>query len=135
MLDTTLSFSPDDLVFKVEIKETMPTPRLNEFIQQERQRGSQRIPFYQVEKHQRTSNAFSVFILTLMGVAVSMRRVRGGRYWPLAFGMATSAVFFLFMRFSTTFATNAGLHPVLACWLPNVVFSIAALIMLRAAPK
>jgi lipopolysaccharide export system permease protein len=134
-LDTSLGFTPADLVFKVEVKESMSTPELNQFVEKERTRGSERIPYYQVEKHQRTSNAFSVFILTLMGVAVSMRRVRGGRYWPLAFGIAMSAIFFLFMRFSTTFATNAGLHPLLACWLPNVVFGIMALIMLRAAPK
>jgi len=134
-LDTILGFTPADFVFKIEIKESMRTPALNKFIERERLRGSERIPFYLVEKYQRTSNAFSIMILTLMGVSVSMRRVRGGRWWPLAFGFAMSALFFLTMRFSTTFATNAGLPPLIACWLPNVLFAIAAVFMLRAAPK
>lgn len=134
-LDTILGFTPADLVLKVEVKESMTTPQLNRFIERERARGSGKIPFYLVEKNQRTSNAFSVFILTLMGVAVSMRRVRGGRYWAFAFGIAMSAIFFLTMRFSTTFATNAGLPPIIACWLPNAIFALLAAISLRLAPK
>lgn len=134
-LDTTFAFHPTEFTTRDNKIEAMTTPVLNKFIQEEREKGSNRIPFYEVEKHWRSSYPFATFVLTLIGVSVASRKVRGGIGWQLGIGLGISFCYILFMRISTTFATNGSLSPVIAVWLPNMIFCVVALFMLRYAPK
>jgi lipopolysaccharide export system permease protein len=134
-LDTVFAFHPSEFTTRENKIEAMTTPVLNEFIEQERLKGSSRIPFYEVEQHWRSSYPFATFVLTLIGVSVASRKVRGGIGWQLGLGLGISFCYILFMRISTTFATNGGLSPFLAVWLPNFIFSLVALVMLRNVPK
>lgn len=133
--DTILSFTPADFIRRLEVRETMDAKELNDFIDQERQRSTEMVPFYQVEKYNRTSNAFAILVLTFIGVAFSSRKKKGALGINLVFGVASSAIFILFLRFSTTFATNADLHPFIAVWIPNILFGILGIVLLRLAPK
>ena len=88
-----------------------------------------------IEKQQRFSLPFSAFILTIMGVALSSRKKRGGIGWNLAIGIALSFSYILFMRFSQMFVYTGVMPPWLAIWLPNMIFAIIAGFLYKIAPK
>ena len=134
-LDTVLEFQPTEFGVRDNKIESMLTPELNKYIEDETLKGSSSIPYYKVEKYGRTAYPFATFVLTLIGVSVASRRVRGGIGWHIGLGLTISFAYILFMRVSTTFATNGGLPPLLAVWTPNLLFAVLALFMLRSAPK
>ncbi len=134
-LDTSLDFQPSEFGVRQTKVESMQTPELNAYIEEEKLKGSSLIPFYQAEKHMRSAFPFATFILTLIGVSVASRRVRGGIGWHIGVGLLISFSYILFMQVSTTFATNGGWPASVAVWTPNVLFTILALFMLRSTPK
>jgi lipopolysaccharide export system permease protein len=134
-LDTALIFNPVGLLNQGLRIETMNYSALNEFIALERQRGAENVHFYEVEKHQRMSYPFSTFILTFIAVCIASRKKRGGMGVHLAFGLALSVVYILFMKVSTTFATNGNLSPMLAVWIPNIVFTVLSFVLYRKVQK
>jgi lipopolysaccharide export system permease protein len=134
-LDTTFNFQPAEFSKRENLTEAMQTPELNRFIADEKEKGSSLIPFYEVEKYRRTGFPFATFVLTLIGASVASRKVRGGIGWHIGLGLLISFSYILFMQVSTTFATNGGLPAAVAVWIPNVIFSILALFMLREATK
>jgi lipopolysaccharide export system permease protein len=134
-LDTLLLFTPYDFKQNLKDMETMNFKELNKFIANERLKGSETVSFYEVEKHRRLAYPFSTLVLTLIGVALSSRKVRGGIGLHLGAGITLSFSFILFMQVTTTFATNGDLHPMLAVWIPNIIFGILSIYLLRVAPK
>lgn len=134
-IDTTLNLHPSEFSRRVTNVQTLNYHELNDFIVQEQQRGAGDIEFYMVEKYQRTSLPFASFILTLIGVSLSSRKKRGGIGINLAFGFVMSFAYILFMQVSSTFATNGGFHPMLAVWMPNIIFSLIAVYLAFKAPK
>lgn len=133
--DTVLGFSPSEFIRRMEEKETLNYAEMNRFIEKEKSRKTDNVIFFEVEKHNRTASASAVIILTVIGVALSMRKKRGGTGLNIALGLALSALFMLFLRFSTTFATNSNLPAIIAVWIPNIIFGILAFILIRRAPK
>jgi lipopolysaccharide export system permease protein len=134
-MDTAFAFTPEDFSFTAHLKEEMTTPQLKEYIQYMYKSGQPDIEFYEVERFRRTSSAFSIYILTLIGVSVASRKVRGGLGWHLVLGIGMSAAYEIIMKFSVTFATNASLPPVVAVWIPNVIFASLGVYLLLKAPK
>ena len=134
-LDTALSIHPSEFNRRMNFIEAMDFSELNTYIKEEKQRGSEVIPFYEVEKYRRTSYPFATFILTLIGVAISSKKVRGGVGLQLGAGILLSFTYIMFMQVSTTFATNGNLPAVVAVWMPNFVYAVIALYLLRKAPK
>ena len=108
---------------------------LDEFIEREKIKGSSNVPFYEVEKHSRNALPFSTYILTVIGVAMSSRKVRGGIGAHIAMGLALAVTYILAMKVTTVYATNAGLNPIIAVWIPNVIYGIIALVLYNRAPK
>ena len=134
-LDTLINLIPGDFVRYLNQKEMMTTPALNNFIEDERSRGLGNTKVYEIEKHKRSSEPYTVFILTLIGMAIASRKVRGGMGLHLAMGVAIGAIFIFLSRFSTVFATNESLNPLLGVWLPNIVFTLVAVWLLFRAQK
>ena len=81
------------------------------------------------------ANAFATFILTFIVVSFSSRNIRGGMGLHLGIGLLISFSYILFMQFSTVFATNGNMNPLLAVWLPNILFAIIGVFVYRTAPK
>jgi lipopolysaccharide export system permease protein len=134
-IDTTLAIHPDDFKMRLSIVETMSLKELDEFIKKQLMQGETNITSYQIERHNRIAFPFSTFILTLIGVAVSSKKMRGGIGLQIAIGVVISFVYILFTQFSKQFAIG-GLLPVMAAvWLPNVFFSIVAVFLMRMAPR
>ena len=133
--DTTLNIRPSDFKRRLNIIEAMDTPALNSFIREEEQQGSANVTAYKVEKYRRTAVPFSTFILMLIGVSLSSRKVRGGIGAQLGIGIFLSFAYIMFQQISNTFAINGSIAPLIAVWIPNFIFAIVAVYMVRMAPK
>ena len=134
-IDTTLAMHPDDFKMRLTIVETMSLKELDEFIAKQRMQGETNITSYLIERHNRIAFPFSTFVLTLIGVAVSSRKMRGGIGLQIAIGVVFSFTYILFTQFSKQFAIGGLLPAVAAVWLPNVFFLIIALFLMRLAPR
>jgi lipopolysaccharide export system permease protein len=133
--DTIYNFKPADFSTRLNNVETMNRPELDQFIAEEKMRGSDEIAYFELEKYRRTSMPFATFILTLIGVSMASRKSRGGVGLHIGLGMLISFSYILFLQVSTTFATNGNLSPLLAVWIPNILYFFIALVLLRIAPK
>jgi lipopolysaccharide export system permease protein len=135
--DTVINLSPHDFEERTEDVEAMNYGELNAYIAKKRMEGSGNINQYMVERDQRTAFPFATFILTIIGVSLSTRKVRGGTGLHLGVGLMIAFSFILFMQISTTFATSGGgfISPLVAVWIPNFIFGVVAFFMIRLAPK
>ncbi|MBL4752432.1 MAG: LptF/LptG family permease [Flavobacteriales bacterium] len=134
-IDTTINFHPNELGKRINNVQTMNYYELTDYIKKEKLKGSEKTMFYEIEHHKRFSVPFATFILTLIGVSLASRKVRGGIGVHITFGLVVSFAYILFMQVSLTFATNANLSPMLAMWIPNILFGILALYLYKIAPK
>jgi lipopolysaccharide export system permease protein len=134
-IDTTLAMHPDDFKMRLTIVETMSLKELDEFIAKQRMQGETNVTSHLIERHNRIAFPFSTFVLTLIGVAVSSRKMRGGIGLQIAIGVVISFTYILFTQFSKQFAIGGLLPAVAAVWLPNVFFLIIALFLMRLAPR
>ncbi len=134
-IDTVLALSPKDFYLNEKTVETLTYSELNELIDTQRMRGDGNVKFALIEKNTRFALPFSAFILTIMGVALSSKKRRGGIGWNIGIGIALAFTYILFLRFSQMFVYTDTLPPSIALWLPNVVFAVIAGFLYRIAPK
>ena len=130
-----MNFLPTDLG-RIESKvEIMTYPELKKYIAAEREKGSSGIERFEVENYIRTSRPFATFILTIMGVCISSRKVRGGIGMHLAVGLLLAASYVLFLQVSSIFAVNGVLPPLIAVWIPNFLYGGIAFYLYKSAQK
>lgn len=134
-MNVNLNVKPQELRKDDYLKDKLNTPELTQFIKMEELRGAEGLNTLKVERYRRDATPFSVIILTVIGVVVSARKSRGGSGIPLAFGIVTASLFVVMDKFSTVFSTKGNLHPLLAAWLPNILFACLAIWMYKRAPK
>jgi lipopolysaccharide export system permease protein len=134
-LDTTLNLKPIELYIKKENYEEMTFTELDRYIRQEKLKGAEEIVYYDMEKHNRISSPFATLVMTLIGVSLSSRKLRGGIGMHLGLGILLTFAYILFMRITTVFATVGDLPPYIAAWIPNFIFMIIGLYLLKTAPK
>jgi lipopolysaccharide export system permease protein len=121
------NFIPRDLFVEFEQKSSMTTRELKAFITRESKRGNPSLIAYVFEFHRRSAAPFSVLILNIIGVCLACKKVRGGSGVQIAIGLLICGAYLIFMQFSTAFAVKGGLNPLLAAWIPNIIFSFIAL--------
>lgn len=129
------NFKPFDLSRDEYAKDKLTTPELNHFIKLEELRGTEGLNALKIERYRRDATPVAVIILTMIGAIVASRKVRGGSGMHLAIGFITAAIFILMDRFSTIFSTKGNLPPLIAAWIPNIVFVFVAYYIYRKAPK
>ena len=134
-LDTVLPLVPNDFTEDIEEVKIMNYFVLRDHIRKKELRGDPDVMKFKVKGYSRVSDPIATIILTLIGVAVSSRKVRGGIGYHLGFGLSLTFLYILFMQISTVFATFGNLPPLIAVWIPNIIFGIIALILIRLAPK
>ena len=88
-----------------------------------------------MERYRRDATPVSVILLTIMGAVIASRKTRGGSGLHIAFGIILAAIFVVMDKFSLTFSTKSDLHPILAAWAPNIIFTVVAIFLYRRAPK
>ena len=133
--DTTLDMQPVDFEIYDNLTKAMNMRELNTRIKKEKIRGAGIMDELLLEKYRRFVYPFSAYVLTLMGVALSSRKVRGGIGLPLGMGILLSFVYILFIQFANMFSLKGGLPPIIAVVIPNILFGILGLYLLVKAPK
>ena len=132
--DITLPVIPDELFITAQEAQKMTTPEIRHYMERQRARGSGNVKPFEVEYHKRWASPLGAFIMTLLGVTMSSRKVRGGMGRNLGIGVVLTAGYILFSTISTTFTVNNVMSPFLAAWLPNFVFlAISIPLYIRAA--
>ena len=134
-IDTVLALSSKDFYLNEKTVETLTYSELNELIDTQKMRGDGNVKFALIEKNTRFALPFSAFILTIMGVALSSKKRRGGIGWNIGLGIALAFTYILFLRFSQMFVYTDTLPPSVALWLPNMVFALVAGFLYKIAPK
>ena len=129
------NFKPLDLSRDDYAKDKLNSPELHKYIQQQELRGTEGLSTLEVEEYRRLATPCSVLILSLIGAVIASRKVRGGSGAHLAIGFVSGALFILMDRFSTIFSTKGNFPPLIAAWLPNIIFTFVAIYFYRKAPK
>ena len=134
-LDTMIMMEPMDLIFSKGQQETFTSPELKRYISKQKDRGSSNVVQYEVEYHKRIASCFASFILTVIGASLSARKRKGGMGLALGVGLALSFSYILLQTVSSTFAINAGTPPMLAAWIPNLLYVFIAYYCYKKAPN
>lgn len=133
-LDTIIPVLPKELFYTAENAQMMTNPELRSYIDTQRKRGSGNVQAFETEWWKRWSSPLGAFIMTLLGVTMSSKRVRGGMGKNLGFGLTLSALYILFSTVSTTFSVNGVMSPFMSVWLPNFIFlAIGVVLYLRVS--
>ena len=134
-IDTVLNVGPDDFTRSPEFVNTMTHGELIDYIDVLRAQGSDEIKLYLNEKHRRYASPFAFFILTIIGVSLSSRKIKGGIGMQIGLGLMLTFSYILFMQFSSQFSLKGDLNPVIAMWIPNIIYTFIAAGVYYTAPK
>lgn len=130
-----LNLKPEDLRKDEYLKDKLTTPELKEYIRLEELRGVEGLNTLKIELYRRTATPATALLLTIIGAVIACRKTRGGSGLHLAIGIMIAAIFIISDRFSTVFSLKGNLPPLLAVWIPNIVFTFVAWYLYRRAPK
>jgi lipopolysaccharide export system permease protein len=134
-IDTAITLNPSDFSKDPGFVNTMKYRELNDYIKLLRMQGSDELKIFLVEQHRRVANPFAVFILSLIGVTLSSRKVRGGIGMNIGIGLALSFSYILFQQFTSQFSLKGNLSPMLAMWIPNILYLAIGSVLYKMAPK
>jgi len=135
VLDTVINVQPKEFFITSKESAQLSNNELRNYLHRQRERGVGNIQAFENEYHKRYSMPFAAFVMTLIGVSLSSRKVRGGMGLHLGIGIALSALYILFSTISTTFSVSGVMSPFLAVWLPNFVFILIGFYLYSTAPK
>ncbi len=132
-LDTIIPIQPYELFITAEEAQQMTNPELRDYMEKQAARGAGNIQAFETEYHKRWASPIGAFIMTLLGVTMSSKKVRGGMGKNLGIGIVLTAVYILFSTVSTTFSVNGVMSPFMSAWLPNFIFlAIGIVLYIRA---
>ena len=134
-IDTVFNFTPKDLIYKSALSQEMPSDELIKFIRISKKRGVKNLNAYLVEFHKRTSLPISSYILTIIAVALSFRKKRGGTGINLAIGVAIMFMYVFLMKIAEVLGAVAGVDSLLYVWMPNLLFGLIAIYLYYNARK
>jgi len=134
-MDTTLSITPADFDLPLNHHETLTLPELSKQIVILEERGADNISFYKIEKYVRFMSPFAAILLTFIGVIVSAKKTRGGSGFKIALGFMLAFVYIILFLLSRTFAEAGTAYPILAVWIPNIVFGLTGLVLYKTVPR
>ena len=134
-IDTVLTIVPSDFLISVGDAEQLTTPKLKTYIDRQKKRGIGNIQLFEIEYHKRYATAFASFILTIIGVSLSSRKIKGGMGLNIGLGLLLSFSYILFMQISSTFAISGIVSPFIAAWIPNGMYIFIAAFLYRKAPR
>lgn len=126
-MDTVIVLQPNDIIISRQDQEKMTTPALRTYIKRQQERGVGNIKQFEIEYHRRYASCAAAFILTIIGMTLSSRKVKGGMGLNIGIGLVLSFAYILFMGVTQTFAINGLTSPMVAMWIPNIVFSLIAM--------
>lgn len=132
-IDTIIAFEPKDFLIASNDQEMLTTPELKEYIHRQKERGVANIKNFEIELERRFAMTAAAYILTIIGMALSSRKVRGGTGVNIGIGIALSFAYILFSTVTATFAVSGMTSPFIAMWIPNFIFIAIAIYLYRKA--
>lgn len=134
-MDTLINLTSEEIGKIQNHIQTLRIDKLNQFIAQQKAKGSDQVALIEVERQNRIAYPISTFILTLIGVSLSSRKVRGGTGLHISIGIALCFSYILFMQFANEFAKSGTIDPIVSVWIPNVLYAFIAAYVYKKAPK
>ncbi len=134
-LDTTINLDVVELGKVEDLIKTMSIGELSRFISQQKEKGSDMISIFEVERQNRFAYPAATFILTVIGLSLSSRKVRGGTGLHIGLGIGLCFSYIMFCKFAEEFAKGSSLSPALLVWTPDIIFAVIAVFLYRNAPK
>ena len=134
-MDSIIPMEPADFMIMRNQQEMLTSPQLSAYIDKQKQRGIANIKEFEIEYHKRIAMSFASFILTVIGVSLSSRKTKGGMGLHLGIGLGLSFSYILFQTVASTFAVNGNMPPMIAMWIPNLLYALIAFCLYRKAPK
>ncbi|MDE6403667.1 MAG: LptF/LptG family permease, partial [Muribaculaceae bacterium] len=134
-LDTIIPFEPRDFLISKNDHETLTSPQLREYIKRQKDRGVANIKTFEIENERRYAMCAAAFILTVIGMSLSSRKVKGGMGINIGIGLVLSFSYILFTTVTSTFAISGQASPMVAMWIPNFVYMIIAVVLYRKAAR
>jgi len=134
-LDTVIPFEPRDFLISRNDQETLSTPQLRQYIQRQKKRGVANIQAFEIEYQKRYAMCAAAFILTVIGMSLSSRKVKGGMGVNIGIGLLLSFSYILFMTVTSSFAVSGITSPLVAMWIPNILYAIIALLLYLKASR
>ncbi len=122
-------FKPEELLYNSDAVAALTTPELLQTIHKQEVRGAETVNTYYVELHRRSAQPFAGLVLTIIGACLASRKIRGGSGYHLGLGIAISAIYMMLLQFSTTLSIKGGFNPFIAVWIPNIIFSVVAVVL------
>ncbi len=132
-LDTVIPIEPKDFLIAKNDQEMLTSPALTEYIRHQKERGVANIKSFEIEYHRRYAITAAAFILTVIGMALSSKKVKGGMGINIGIGLVLSCSYILFMTVTSAFAVSGYTSPMVAMWIPNVIYAIIAVLLYRKA--
>lgn len=133
--DSIIKMEPADFLIYEDQESTMTSPQLKDYIDRQKARGFANIKQFEVEYYKRIAMSFAAYILTIIGLSLSVQKRKGGMGMYMGLGLALSVSYILFQTISASFAINANVPPIIAVWIPNLVFIIIAFYLYKKAPR
>lgn len=134
-LDTVIPFEPRDFLISRNDQETLTLPQLRQYVERQRQRGVANIKAFEIEYHKRFAMCAAAFILTVIGMSLSSKKVKGGMGMNIGLGLVLSFSYILFMTVTQSFAVSGITSPLVAMWIPNVLYAIIAIVLYFKAAR
>lgn len=134
-LDTVIPFEPRDFLISRNDQETLTLPELREYIDRQKERGVANIKAFEIEYEKRYAMCAAAFILTVIGMSLSSKKVKGGMGVNIGLGLVLSFSYILFMTVTSSFAVSGITSPRVAMWIPNILYSVIAVILYRKAAR
>ena len=134
-LDTIIPIEPRDFLIAANDQEMLTTPQLQRYISRQKERGVANIKSFEIEYHKRFAMTAAAFILTIIGMSLSSRKVRGGMGINLGIGLVLAFSYILFMTVTSSFAISGATSPFIAMWIPNIIYAIIAVILYARASQ
>ncbi len=134
-LDTVIAIQPRDFIISRNDQETLTTPELATYIEEQKQRGVANIKQFEIEKERRFAITAAAFILTLIGMSLSARKVKGGMGVNIGIGLVLSFTYILFSSVTSSFAVSGVTSPAIAMWIPNIVYFIIGIFLYYKSSK
>lgn len=134
-LDTIIPIDPKDFLISVNDQETLTTPQLTEYVEKQKMRGVANIKAFEIEKERRYAATAAAFILTLIGMSLSSKKVKGGMGINIGIGLVLSFSYILFSTVTSSLAINGYTTPFIAMEIPNVIYLLIGLYLFRRVSK
>mgnify|MGYP003449798578 FL=1 len=131
--DTIINLEPKDFLIANNDQDMLTIPQLRTYIDRQKSRGVANIKKFEIELHKRYAMTAAAFILTVIGMTLSSKKVKGGMGLNIGIGLLLSFSYILFTTITSTFAVSGYTSPMVAMWIPNVVYIIIAIYLYRRA--